>query len=104
MATHDFACLSCGKITEEWHSMRGDIPKESTCPDCGAKTERQISMPNFSTHGDDLNGGKPQYCPALARRMPYGKDDPKAYFSSKNAAREAARAKADTGDYQITFD
>lgn len=81
-----------------------NIPDVSECPDCGATAHRQFSAPAFSTRGDDLNGGKPQYCPGLARRMPYGKPDPQALFTSKRAAREAARRKADTGDYSIHFD
>jgi hypothetical protein len=80
------------------------IPDVVECPDCGARAERQFAMPAFSTKGDDLNGGRPQYIPALARKMPYGKDDPKAVFTSKTAAREAARRKADTGDYQLHLD
>ncbi len=80
------------------------IPDVVECSACGGRAERQMSMPNFSTRGDDLDGGKPQYCPGLARKMPYNKDDPKAFFTSKSAAREAARRKADTGDYQLHFD
>lgn len=81
------------------------IPDVVECTECGGKAERQFSAPAFSTRGDDLlDNGKPQYCPALARKMPYGKDDPKAFFTSKRQAREAARRKADTGDYQIHFD
>lgn len=80
------------------------IPEHVECPECGGHSPRQFAAPAFSTHGDDLAGGAAQYCPALARKMPYGKDDPKAYFTSKNAAREAARRKADTGDYQLHLD
>ncbi len=80
------------------------IPDVVECQACGGRAERQFSAPAFSTRGDDLAGGAAQYCPGLARKMPYGKDDPKAFFSSKTAAREAARRKADTGDYQLHFD
>ena len=80
------------------------IPDVVECSACGARADRQFSAPAFSTRGDDLNGGKPQYIPALARKMPYGKDDPQAMFTSKHKAREAARRKADTGDYQLHLD
>ena len=81
------------------------IPDVADCPECGGQAERQMSAPNFSTRGDDLlDNGKPQYVPAVARRMPYGKEDPAAYFTSKTKAREAARKKADTGDYQLHLD
>lgn len=81
------------------------IPDVVECLACGGKAERQFSAPNFSTKGDDLlDNGRPQYVPALARKMPYGKDDPQAFFTSKTKAREAARKKADTGDYQLSFD
>ena len=80
------------------------IPDVVECEACGGKAERQFSAPAFSTRGDDLNGGRGQYCPALARKMPYGRDDPGAIFTSKHAAREAAKRKADTGDYQLHLD
>jgi hypothetical protein len=80
------------------------IPNVVECEACGGKAERQFSAPAFSTHGDDLNGGQGTYCPSLARKMPFGKDDPKAFFTSKRAAREAARRKADTGDYSLHLD
>ena len=82
-----------------------NIPNVVECQECGGKAERQFSAPAFSTKGDDLlDNGKPQYVPAVARRMPYGKEDPKAYFTSKTKAREAARRKANTGDYELTLD
>ncbi len=80
------------------------IPQIVECSACGGRAERQFSAPAFNTKGDDLAGGGLQYCPALARKMPYNKEDPKAFFSSKRAAREAARRKADTGDYQLHLD
>jgi hypothetical protein len=36
--------------------------------------------------------------------MPYGKNDPKAYFSSKYKAREAARKKADKDGMDLHLD
>lgn len=80
------------------------IPSVVECQECGGKAERQFSTPNFSTRGDDLDGGRPVYCPGLARKMPYNGPDPLARFTSKTKAREAARKKADTGDYQLTLD
>lgn len=80
------------------------IPQVVECTECGGQADRQFSTPNFSTRGDDLDGGKPVYCPGLARKMPYNRDDPQAVFTSKTKAREAARRKADTGDYQLHFD
>lgn len=81
-----------------------NIPEVADCPECGGQADRQLSAPNFSTRGDDLDGGRPVYCPGLARKMPYNRDDPQAMFTSKTKAREAARKKADTGDYQLTLD
>lgn len=80
------------------------IPNLVECEACGGRAERQFAAPAFSTRGDDLDGGKAVYCPGLARKMPYGKDDPLAHFTSKRAAREAAKRKADTGDYQLHLD
>jgi putative FmdB family regulatory protein len=104
MATYEFCCQRCETRFDEWHSMKS-IPDSVACPACGATADRQFATPAFSTRGDDLlDNGKPQYCPGLARKMPYGKEDPQAYFTSKTKAREAARRKADTGDYQLHFD
>ena len=103
MPAFDFTCQRCRTTFEERHSM-ASIPSVVECAECGGRAERQFAAPAFSTRGDDLNGGKAQYCPALARKMPYGKDDPKAYFTSKRQAREAAKRKCDTGDYQLHLD
>lgn len=104
MPNYDFACTRCRTVFEERHPMTS-IPDVVECSECGGRAERQFSTPNFSTRGDDLlDGGKPQYCPGLARKMPYNKEDPKAFFTSKRAAREAARRKADTGDYELITD
>lgn len=104
MAAYDYCCTKCNRTTEEIFKM-GEAPQEIKCPFCKGKAEKQIIPASFSCRGDDLaNGGSVVYCPSLARRMPYGKPDPKAYFSSKKKAREAARAKMDTGDYEIIYD
>lgn len=104
MPVHDYRCQRCLTVFEERHPITESPPETSECPECGSTAIRQFAAPAFSAKGDDLNGGKPQYCPALARRMPFGKPDPQAYFASKSAARDAARRKADTGDYTIHFD
>lgn len=104
MPNYDFSCTRCRTVFEEYHSM-ASVPSVVECSECGGKAERQISMPNFSTRGDDLiPGGTPSYCPALARKMPYNRDDPQAMFTSKYKAREAAKRKCDTGDYELTLD
>lgn len=105
MPIHDYRCQRCLTVFEERRSIKESPPQTSVCPECGSAAERQFAAPAFSTRGDDLlDNGKPQYCPGLARKMPYNREDPKAYFSSKRAAREAARKKADTGDYQLHLD
>lgn len=103
MPNFDFACTRCRTVFEERHPMVS-IPSVVECTECRGRAERQFSAPAFSTRGDDLNGGAAQYCPALARKMPYNRDDPQAMFTSKYKAREAARRKADTGDYQLHLD
>lgn len=101
--TYSYACPRCSTEFDEYHSMR-NIPESAECPECHTKAPRQFTAPAFSTRGDDLDGGRPVYCPGLARKMPYNRDDPQAMFTSKTKAREAARRKADTGDYQLHFD
>ena len=102
---HDYRCQRCRAVFEERHPIKDSPPALSACPDCGGPADRQFAAPAFSAKGDDLlDNGRPQYVPAVARRMPYGKEDPQAYFTSKAKAREAARRKADTGDYELTLD
>lgn len=104
MPTYQFTCSRCGTQTDEMHAMRA-MPAAINCPACGATAPRDFVAPNFSAKGDDLNGGEPQYCPALARRMPYGRNDPKAYFTSKRKARDAAKRKADSQEgYTLHLD
>lgn len=106
MPFYRWECEQCDHQFETMHRMV-DAPQTHACPECGGKGLRVFGSLRSSTMGDDLtrrNDGKPQYCPGLARRMPYNRDDPQAFFTSKYAAREAARRKADTGDYQLTFD
>lgn len=104
MPVHDYRCQRCLTVFEERHSIKDGPPSTSECPECGSTAERQFSTPAFNSKGDDLDGGRPVYCPSLARRMPYGKDDPAALFTSKTAAREAAKRKCDTGDYTMHTD
>jgi len=83
----------------------GKAPNYSQCEVCGKRSMRTINTPYFRCQGDDMSrDGKPVYCPSLARRMPYGKNDPKAYFTSKRKAREAARKKAAESDYNLHLD
>lgn len=104
MPAYDFACQRCQTVTEQWHRM-SELPDHIDCPACGARADRQISMPNFNAHADQLNRGEPQYCPGLARRMPYGRNDPQAYFKSKRKARDAAKRKAETQEgYTLHLD
>lgn len=103
MPDYDFECPKCDHVTEESHSMKS-VPPYSVCEICGARTKKLINAAAFSCKGDDLDRGEPVYCPALARRMPYGKNDPKAYFKSKAKAREAARKKADREGLDLHLD
>lgn len=94
MATYDYSCPKCGHTQEESHSW--NIPRLIlSCPKCKKATlEKQIAAPGFSfkagSHVD------PVYYGQLARRMPYGKADPKAYFTSQSKAEDAAKRQADT--------
>lgn len=104
MTIYAYCCSKCNRASDE-HFKMGEAPQVIKCPYCKGKSEKQIIPSAFTCKGDDLaNGGSAVYCPSLARRMPYGKPDPKAYFTSKRKARDAARAKADTGDYELTLD
>lgn len=100
---YKYFCDDCN--TEIIASFRMGQAAASVKCECGSRASRDFSGISFSTRGDDLDKeGKPVYCPGLARRMPFGKQDPKAYFKSKDKAREAAKRKADTGDYELTLD
>lgn len=104
MPIYGFFCPHCEHEADEVHSMHA-IPKHGTCEMCGKRTDRIFSTPAFNTKGDDLDGGKPVYCPSLATYQRKGKQDPKAWFTSKSKARDAARKKADSTDgYTLHLD
>lgn len=42
MVRHDFKCQSCSHVNEEAHSIHG-APQQSTCPECGGVTDRQLA-------------------------------------------------------------
>jgi putative FmdB family regulatory protein len=101
----DYECCKCGNVDEEYHPM-SSIPQRSHCTVCGATSAKMFSAPGFSTKGDDLDsGGKAVYCPSLASYQIKGKQDPKAWFTSKSKARDAAKRKCDSTDgYSLHLD
>lgn len=91
MPAYDYACQKCDYVVEIIHGMTDVIhPK---CPHCAIALEKQPSTFNFAfragTHTD------PVYYGQLARRMPFGKPDPKAWFTSQSAAEDAAKRQCD---------
>lgn len=97
MATYDYACPKCDHHEDVQHSMNiASVTMQ--CPACKrASLVKQIGAPAFSfkagSHVD------PVYYGQLARRMPYGKPDPKAWFTSQSKAEDAAKRQADkTGE------
>ena len=105
MPVYGFLCQHCDHEMDEIHPMSA-IPKHGTCEVCGKRTDRTFSTPGFSTKGDDLDaGGKAVYCPSLASYQIKGKQDPKAWFTSKSKARDAAKRKCDSTDgYSLHLD
>lgn len=98
MPLYDYACRSCECITQEVHPMR-DIPRTTHCRKCGSVADKIISqLAAVTVHTDLLDGGKPAYVSQLARYMRKGKQDPKAWFTHKSQAQDAARRKADSAD------
>ncbi len=92
---YDYACDKCGYTCEQTHSM--NVRLKLACPNCTGTLEKQIGMPGFSFRaGSHVD---PVYYGQLARRMPYGKPDPKAWFTSQSKAEDAAKRQCDqTGE------
>jgi putative FmdB family regulatory protein len=101
----DYECQKCGHIEEIAHLMN-HVPSHEHCSVCGGTSDKLFSAPAFTCKGDDLDpGGKPVYCPSLATYQRKGKQDPKAWFTSKSKARDAAKKKADSADgYELHLD
>lgn len=95
MPVYEYSCRSCECVTQEVHGMR-DFPRTSKCEKCGAVSDKIISAPSVVVHTDLLKDGKPRYISQLARRMPKGKPDPRAFYTHKSKAQDAARRKADS--------
>jgi hypothetical protein len=83
-----------------------DIPRTTHCEKCGLVAEKILSQCQVGIVKTGLlNDGKPEYVSQLARRMPKGKMDPKAYFTHKSQVQDAARRKADSADgYELQID
>lgn len=99
MPTYEFACDAC----ETLHDLMLFISERDTpqaCPKCGAVMGRQVTVPNGVIAGEQThteeNGGKGRYYGQLARRMPFGRPDPNAYFKDPEKARDVAKKIADT--------
>lgn len=42
MPTYDYKCSACGQVTEVFHSMNAEGPRD--CPECGAKGTMEKQM------------------------------------------------------------
>lgn len=95
MAFYDYCCPLCSYEQEFSHSM--NVRLQPSCPKCPGVMEKQIAAPSFSFRaGSHVD---PVYYGQLARRMPYGKADPKAWFTSQSKAEDAAKRQCDrTGE------
>lgn len=97
--TYPHRCPKCGRDEDIFlHISERDTPQE--CPACKNRMERQITVPEAVHHGEQThteeNGGKGRYYGQLARRMPFGRPDPNAYFKDPEKARDVAKKIADT--------
>lgn len=95
MAFYDYRCPLCDHAEEMSHSM--NVVLRPGCPKCPGVMEKQIAACSFcfkaGSHVD------PVYYGQLARRMPFGKPDPKAWFTSQSKAEDAAKRQCDqTGE------
>ncbi len=100
MPVYEFSCQKCGH-QEDLILFISERDQPQNCKLCAIPMERQPSIPRlnlvsgYQTH-THLNGGKGEYYGQLARKMPFGKPDPLAYFTDREKARDVAKKKADT--------
>ena len=99
MPTYEYACHKC-EVLHDLMLFISERDEPQKCPTCSATMERQVTVPNGVLAGEQThteeNGGKGRYYGQLARLMPFGRPDPKAYFTNPERARDAAKKIADT--------
>ena len=96
MPTYEFYCQHCDTIQDVVLSI-GDRDKPQRCA-CLTKMVRQVTTPAFKFHDTTFsseNKGKGRYFGQLAEKQPLGRNDPKAYFKTQEAADAAAQKHAE---------
>ena len=100
MPSYPFECQKCGH-TEDMVLAIDDRDTPQKCSECTHTMERQMCAPRFNTatgaqtHAYE-NNGRGRYYGQLARRMPFGKNDPQAYIKDPQKAKDLAKLKADS--------
>ena len=107
MPSYPFQCPKC-EHAEDLVLAIDDRDTPQKCNDCTHTMVRQMCAPRFNTatgvqtHAYE-NNGKGRYYGQLAERQPFGRNDPKAYYTDPEKARDAARRKADKNP-NLTFE
>lgn len=99
MPTYEFQCQKCGHQEDVSLSI-AERNSRQRCTVCLGRAVRQQTFPhvNLTTGAQShsqLNGGRGEYYSQLARRMPFAKNDPSAYFTDPEKARDAAKKHAE---------
>ena len=93
MPTYDYLCSKCGKMHEQFHTMREN---PAPCPTCGSyRIAKQISLVAIKAPPDSgwesENGGRGRYISQLQRNQGPEGSDPQAFCRSQDAAMEKAK-------------
>lgn len=94
MSCYQYLCDSCNHEKEVEHRMSECNTIVIECERCGTKMHR---IPQSLTHQDGFMAihNEPVWYSNLAEKMPYGRQDPKAMFTTRSAALDYAKRLAD---------
>ncbi len=95
-----YGCSDCHHECERSHSMRLCDTIVVTCERCGTKMHR-IPQGAQKIEGYYAIHDEPVWYSNLAQKMPFGKKDPKAWFSTRRKAEDYAKKMADTYGGQV---
>ncbi len=95
MPIYQYACQQCNHESERSHLMRECNTIVIPCERCGTKMNRIPQATGFG-NGYYAIHDEPVWYSNLAQKMPFGKKDPKAWFSTRRKAEDYAKKMADT--------
>lgn len=94
MPKYQYACPDCNHESEQSHLMKECDTIVITCDRCGTRMNR-VPQSTAAIQGFYTTHENPVWYSNLARKMPKGQKDPKAWFTSRAKALDYAKKLAD---------